>query len=742
MNVGQRTEALETSGSSAKSLQSLERLQPVYILPFDDLLGEVIIPCLKLARGYDCLIGFFHSSSLREMAPGLAEFLQRPEAKMRLLISPYLAAEDHRAIEEGLTNPAELLAKRLEELYGVVSIDQNALTRHALECLAYMIATDRIEIKVVVVRNGLFHPKIRIFADGENVVVVHGSNNLTQPGLTTNYEQVVVSPSWVSKEQGVITERLCREFQKIWNSTISNHFRVYELPEALKSRIVRGFLPDKPPTPESFWEAWKAVTSSAPDSSELGKEPGKTRTDEVLKQRFAIPVGLNYEEGDFAHQGKAVAAWEAAGRCGILEMATGSGKTVMALLAAQHAWAEAGRLLLVVAAPYLPLISQWADEARRFGLAPVVPGEAGSKVAKLSKIQQAVRNLRLGLETVQCLVVTHDLLCDQEFAESLGRFKGPSMLIADEVHNLGTKRFLSSPPESFSYRLGLSATPVRQYDEAGTQGLLDFFGEIVFRFTLEDAIGRCLVPYDYYLHPVSLTEDELAEWLELTDKLRALGWQFAGEESAERLPAPLQRLLNKRRLILEQAEGKVAQLRELLRSSPKEIKHTLVYVSDKGRRQLTEVNRLLMDELGIRVHQLTQEETARRRLAEGLLESFRRGEAIQVLTAMRVLDEGVDIPEVSKAYILASTTVERQWVQRRGRVLRKCPAINKSSAEIHDFLVIPPEHISPAAFGPDVVALLKGELARAMEFARTARNAGTPDGALATIKPIVERYFR
>ena len=192
---------------------------------------------------------------------------------------------------------------------------------------------------------------------------------------------------------------------------------------------------------------------------------------------------------------------------------------------------------------------------------------------------------------------------------------------------------------------------------------------------------------------------------------------------------------------MEQASGKISLLRDILgKQDPYEIRHTLVYASDKGRDQLRKVNHMLMEDLKLRIHQITQDETGKSNLTEELLDSFTRGN-IQVLTAMRVLDEGVDIPEISTAFILASTTVERQWVQRRGRVLRKCSRINKQLAHIHDFLVLPPRNVDPDLFGRDVLKILKAELQRVMEFAKLSSNAAAPDGALLTIRPVIERYF-
>jgi superfamily II DNA or RNA helicase len=610
-----------------------------------------------------------------------------------------------------------------------------------LTCLAYLVAARRIEVKVVIVKGGLFHPKVRIFYDGRDYIVVHGSSNVTQAGLTVNVEQVTVSRSWAGGDQATIVQRLLSEFEELWSGQPPKHIQVYTMPQALQARIVREYAPSSAPTPEQYWQALNHDTEKGLMEYGIATDAREPRP--ASWHRFAIPMGIDYEHGDFAHQGAAIRAWESAGRRGILEMATGSGKTLAALIAARRLLDESRRLLLVVAAPYRPLVSQWSSEVRRFGLEPVLSDTPMQKRERLARVQQAVRGLKLGVAEVECLVMTHDFLCDEVLQDELARYPGPKMLVADEVHDLGTPSFLNSPPESFEYRLGLSATPVRQYDEEGTEGLVSYFGPVVFQFGLEEAIGKCLVPYEYYVHPVLFTTAEESEWEELSDRLRSLGWlaRRDSDEGSADLPIAIQRLLIRRRRVLEQASGKIESLRTILREQDvRAIRHTLVYASDKGRTQLREVNRLLIDELHVLAHQITEEETGKPDLMRTLRESFARGDAIQVLTAMRVLDEGVDIPEIETAYILASTTVERQWVQRRGRVLRKCQKTGKKLAHIHDFLVLPPDGSETSCPG-DVQAMVKAELKRIMAFGRLSVNVASPGGAISTIMPIMERYF-
>ena len=175
------------------------------------------------------------------------------------------------------------------------------------------------------------------------------------------------------------------------------------------------------------------------------------------------------------------------------------------------------------------------------------------------------------------------------------------------------------------------------------------------------------------------------EWFDLTEKIKQNAWRSDGGKPDEYLA----KLLRDRRALLETASGKLSKLGALLdEEDTGSLRHTLVYTSDKGPDQLDNVNRLLRDR-NMLYHQLTAEETASREQTKRIITSFQDGE-IQVLTAKRVLDEGVNIPQICKAYILASTTVERQWVQRRGRLLRTCSGMGKTYSIIHDLLALPP----------------------------------------------------
>jgi len=704
------------------SLRSLEGVRPLYMLPADPLAEEVLIPGFQAADKVDCMVGFFSSEVLASLAPGLATYIAGSQNSFRLVVSPLLRAEDLAAIEDSLNSAEEIADRILEELI----VTEDLLQRHTLKCLSWLLRERRIEIKVALMKDALFHPKVWLFENSGDVIAAHGSSNVTYAGIRKNIEQIAISRSWQDPNQRYITDKLGYEFGRLWENKDDNCI-VIPMPEAVRQHLLRTYSSDAPPTEGELRALYGRMTG-------FSEEPEPYVPAPVPTTGFTIPEWLRYEDGPFEHQGKAVAAWCEAGYRGVLEMATGSGKTITSMIGAYRLYEENKPLLIVVAAPYVPLIEQWCDEIAPFGLKPVNLTTAGSAAKRASELQKVKRRLRTGLSDIEAVVVSHDTLCTPEFLAAVEAFDCVRLLIADEAHNLGRPSFINDPPEFFEHRLGLSATPIRQYDEEGTDALFGFFGPVVFRFTLEEAIGRCLVEYDYYLHPVYLTESEMAEWFDLTGKIKQNAWRDKGGKPDDYLA----KLLRDRRALLETASGKVSMLRALLdKEDIGSLRHTLVYTSDKGPSQLDNVNRLLHDK-NILFHQLTAEETASREETKRIIRSFQDCE-IQVLTAKRVLDEGVNIPQICKAFILASTTVERQWVQRRGRLLRTCSAIGKTHSVIHDLLALPPK--MEEGTDPDARGLVRSELRRAQEFARLARNAGRPDGPLAMIDKMVDAAY-
>ena len=707
-----------------RALRSLDSVRPLYMLPTDPIAEEVLIPGFNKASKVACMVGFFSSEVLASLAPGLATYIAGSSNSFRLIISPLLRAEDQAAIEEGVKSAEEVADRILEEL----TITKDLLQQHTLKCLTWLVRERRIEIKIALMKDALFHPKAWLFERDDDVIAAHGSSNVTYAGIRKNIEQIAVSCSWQDANQCYITDKLSYEFGRLWENKDDNS-TVVPLSDAVRQHLLRTYGSEIPPSEDELLELYRVASGLSEEYP-----PHQAMPCSFPKKRFTIPDSLEYEGGPFGHQGKAVAAWCGSGFRGVLEMATGSGKTITSMIAAHRLFECHKSLLIIVAAPYVPLIEQWCDEVSPFGLEAINLTTSGSAAKRSRELQRVKRRLRNGLSEVEVVVVSHDTLCTPEFLNAVKLFECQRLLIADEVHNLGRASFINDPPAFFEHRLGLSATPIRQYDEEGTEALFGFFGPVAFRFSLEEAIGRCLVDYEYYVHPVYLTEQEMEKWAELTGRIKQNAWRSEHDKPDDYLA----KLLRDRRALLETASGKVLMLNSLLdKEDLGNLRHTLVYTSDKEPIQLDRVNRLLRDK-NILFHQLTAEETSSRDQTRRIIRSFQDGE-IQVLTAKRVLDEGVNIPQISKAFLLASTTVERQWTQRRGRLLRTCTEIGKEYSIIHDLLALPP--MMDTGLDPNARFLVRTELSRAQEFARLARNAGRPDGPLAIIGKMVDAVY-
>ena len=706
------------------TVRAIPDIRPLYILPKDPVTEDVLIPCFQSATHVDCMMGFFSSEILVSIAPGLATFINCSDESLRLIISPLLRTEDREAIEQGIASVEDIVSATLEDFV----VTENAIAQHTLKCLSWLLRHERVEIKIAMMKDALFHPKVWLFREDDDVIAAHGSSNMTYAGIQKNIEQISISKSWEEYTQHYTTERLCEQFREFWADE-NEACTIVSMPQAIKENLLKTYNLDIPPTEDDFHALYKQATDAieeSPATYDFGKSS---------RPPFTIPSELRFENGPFEHQGRAIKAWCEADHQGILEMATGSGKTIAAMICAHRLYNVEKPLLIVVAAPYIPLIQQWCDEISPFGLKAVNLTEAKGAKKRAVELNKLEKRIRFGISDIEIIVVSHRTLCDSEFKAELKKFDCKTLLIADEVHNLGSEGFITDPPDFFDYRLGLSATPIRQYDEEGTEQLFAFFGPIVFKFTLEEAIGRCLVEYEYYVHPVELTEDEMDEWYDLTEKIGKNAWR---QENVDIDDEYLLKLLRDRRALLENAENKIAVLEDVLtqREDFNKLRHTLIYTSDKAPQQLKDVNALL-NRHGVLFHQLTYEETGDREKTAQIIQSFQEG-TLRVLTAKRVLDEGVNIPEIEKAFILASTTVERQWVQRRGRLLRTCSRTGKTHSEIHDFIALPPDldNIDTRAR-----ALIESELKRIQAFANLSKNFGRPDGPLRHIDQLVKTLY-
>ena len=633
----------------------------------------------------------------------------------------------------------EEATRRVADVFVDGRAQASALGHHALDCLAWMVATGRLRLRVAVPKaESNYHPKIWLFDDGTHQVLARGSGNATGRGVGSGVEHIDVDVTWIDHSRARVADGIA--MLDDWARGRSTGIQcVVELPEALELDII-GTAPDEAPDQRDYTKAVNEDMNPAwaTDPTATLKERFTSRSTRY-QPRLTIPTSLEWRQGPYAHQGDAVAAWEADPdpEHGTISMATGAGKTLTALICATRLQdrLDGQPFLIVVSAPSIPLILQWKEEVRRFGLTAVAPSlERNADIALTSLF----RGLSAGGTHVA--ILTNNLLCSPAVQSTIalktkheGDVTVPTLLIADEAHTLGAEGFLSNRPEFFERRLALSATPERQHDPDGTEETFAFFGPPVYEFGLDRAIGFCLSPYNYYVHAATLDGDELDKFDALTARIGAAIGRGVDEDDEA-----LTSLLIARRRIIETAHAKLALLRAVLEHrGPRLLQKVLIYASAKNPEQFDEIAAILTD-LEVRWAPVTQETTANRPRLAQTFATFENG-GYQVLLAKKVLDEGLDIPSIREAFIVASSTVQREWIQRRGRVLRRHP--EKPWAIVHDFLALPPAQLLRRGATTGMKRIIRTELDRAYSFAAHARNAAGSGGVLSELQQIRTAYW-
>jgi DNA phosphorothioation system restriction enzyme len=431
-----------------------------------------------------------------------------------------------------------------------------------------------------------------------------------------------------------------------------------------------------------------------------------------------IPVDLELRD----YQKQAIASWFANQGRGTLKMATGSGKTITALAIATQLYQKIGLQTLLIICPFRHLVIQWAKECEKFGLEPVL---AFNSVREWqTKLSTQLYNINTKSQKFLTVITTNDTFISSGFQSQLKFFSERTLLIGDEAHNLGSENTHLKLPRNIGLRLALSATPERFFDEEGTEALFSYFGTVLSpEFTLKDAIAQgALVHYLYYPIMVELTSAESYNYLRLTKAIGRI-LKFDNQDKLDfsntELVQDLTALLMQRARLIGAASNKLFALKQLMKQLT-HTTHTLFYCGDgstESQRQLHAVTQLLGKEIGYRVSPYTAETSLIER--EKLRSQFENGE-LQGLVAIRCLDEGVDIPAIRQAVILASTTNPRQFIQRRGRILRPHPG--KDRAILYDTIVLPPQ--LDREMWEIERSLLRKELKRLIEFADLADNAG------------------
>jgi DNA phosphorothioation system restriction enzyme len=441
------------------------------------------------------------------------------------------------------------------------------------------------------------------------------------------------------------------------------------------------------------------------------------KTNYYLENRGNPRIPPNLYIRDYQQQ--AVVNWFRNQGKGTLKMATGSGKTITALAIATELYNKIKLQVLIVICPYCHLVTQWAEECEKFNLNPLLAFETVHNWQ--SDFSTQLYNIYAKNQQFLTVITTNSTLTTESFQSLLKFLPSKTLIVGDEVHNLGAQKTEESLPRNVSLRLGLSATPERYFDESGTSTLLDYFGEIIQpEFTLADAIKKgALVRYNYYPILVELTEGEAMRYAKLTKRI---GWVLNNNYYNFQDNETVTSLLMKRARLVGAAGNKLNALYSLM-SKRRETSHTLFYCGDSTvnynselyQRQLEAVTRILGVELGYRINTYTAQTPLSER--EKMKQQLETGE-LQGIVAIRCLDEGVDIPSIKNAVILASTGNPRQFIQRRGRILR--PYQGKERANLFDMIVIPPD-LDRETWEIER-NLLRKEIKRFVEFANLADN--------------------
>ena len=385
-------------GTSSHRLSVMLRDEPtirpnLYRLPAEPLASDILIPAFRQATSVRGAFGWFSAGWIRTLAAGLAVYLARSDVQpMEFTIAPALFTSERVAIERAVLSPEAAVQRVEEEILLATQPDAGALANHAVDCLTWMIARNRLFLSIAVPIPGAnYHPKIWLFSDGHDSVAVRGSANATGRAQEAAIEHMDVDCTWVSSTRVRAAEAMVNDWAAGRDPVLE---RTVPLPVALRERLLR-IAPSEPPEQADYE---RAVARS---ESAMMPTP--------VRRIFAIPRGLEWRSGKYRQQGEAVDAWESAGRRGILAMATGAGKTIAALISAYRAWQEHdGPFLLVVSAPTTALVLQWNAECKRFGLAPLnpSPGTAAGRDILGNMMQrlrsQQIRGSRISSRHERC----------------------------------------------------------------------------------------------------------------------------------------------------------------------------------------------------------------------------------------------------------------------------------------------------------------------------------------------------
>lgn len=711
---------------------------------------------LKNSYLFDLELGYFNSAAINVLSFAFATFI-RNGGIMRMAINHIVTEKDKHAIQAGEQGNVEppLDITNIEELTKVL----DEYGEHFFRCLAYLIQEHRILIKIIRPKgtNGLAHTKRGMFSDGDTIVSFSGSANFTLGGFINNREEITLSFS--TSPDPLIQKRIANrkdDFNKLMSGLDESveYLSTADLESALSERYGKQEIEDLLDVEKKLKEYKK---EHADNSAIIFDE-----IDGSFRGKPCFPYGnpRNYQQ-------QACIKWKNNKQKGLFAMATGTGKTLTSLNCLLRIYKVYGYYKAVILVPTITLVNQWEQECKRFLFSQIVKISSKNRLwrQELDALKAKETFNLSGIEPSYIIISTYASFARENVFYDLMSFPSKAMkqtlLIADEAHNMGAGRILDRL-DGIKYlrRIGLSATPERQFDEKGNRALLEFFGcrndEYTFEFSMQEAIEKgYLCRYEYYPHLVQLTDNEMNEYLRISQQLYKFFNHEDGGFPASSSDDICMRLLLKRKRVIHKAANKEDIFRTIVQQRYKEkgdLKYTLVYVpegnhpDDYEADRFIEAESVLDDNEADRIIDTYTEivrnispTTTVKKFTSGIkernsvLDDFASGR-LEVLTSMKCLDEGVDVPRSELAIFCASTGNPRQFIQRRGRILRNHP--DKHKAVIHDLVVAPVVSSSDECFAMEQ-SLLRNELKRVRDFATMSENA---DFAYTELEEVLSYY--
>lgn len=695
---------------------------------------QFYIDSLCNSKSFDLLLGYFSSTAINVLSIGFANFLYSGGV-MRMVINNILSEQDKDAIKKGQEGNITSSNFKLDDIKGLRStLDEYG--KHFFECFAWLIANQRIQVKIIQPKNGkgISHYKSGIFNDGENKVGFKASCNFTAYGLLENLEELDCFMSWENGRSNKWINAQSKYFDEIFEERADfvDYLSIDKILVAIKSEFGDKSINDLLTQEKYLVDKKTKLPINDRLKKSIKQANKKLEAFEELEKQPRFP----YKEGPREYQIDAYNNWVTNDKKGIFAMATGTGKTITSLncLLQEIQKKENPIYHGVILVPTITLVNQWEEEANKFNFFEII--KVSSKIDWESDLATTL-SIAKKIPTSFIIITTYASFIKDRFQKYIKGLPEDTLFIADEAHNIGSPSVLNSLTKlTLQNRIGLSATPKRIYDFEGSIAMESFFNDnepYTYSFSMERAIEEgILCQYYYHPHIVTLTTDELNEYIEITKKLAKFFNNKSGSFDSNDI---VEKLLLKRKRIIHKAVNKLAKTREILENRFKKegnLKYTFIYVPEGSTAEITEdenddeetiklINQYTREigriDESIRVNQFVSGMPNR----NDILEQFKEGK-IHVIASMKCLDEGVDIPRAEHAIFCSSTGNPRQFIQRRGRILRKHP--KKDIAVIHDLIVIPDLTISDAdsdTFRTER-SLVEKELERVMYFASLAIN--------------------